>query len=551
VSESAPEPEPAPASPETPTVAATSAEGDEVADAPTPDSPPPVPEFDKPPDSPKARAVLWFGIGLVVLGVAQIPFLIMHRRAQRRQAAATSASVQPSTSSSMVTSASASASASALPKPTLVDADAGPAPFRVALLELDPNFEVSQTKVGRRTCEVALHALGVTKEDTTRAMKASARVKKLACRSNDRLTVALAKDDHRLRALELETAPGELLRLREKTLPLPATSSGDAGVASAVDAGPSAIEDDWIVEEVSLPVSHRRHMAVLVVMSELPLAIASAGLDSSLIDPLDEAVGSRNDVAAPSSGSVFRIVADATYVAGRFDRYDELVAIEYHPKADAPPLRIYHLREQHHPSGNWYDAKGHQPLRGRWRMPLAFPRITSRFNPRRMHPILKTVMPHNGCDFAAVPGTPVYSIGAGIVSTQGAAGPSGNLVTIVHDGGFESGYAHLSRFAAGVVPGTHVDAHALVGYVGTTGRSTGPHLHLSVKKNGTFIDPLALKMDGVRVVPPSERGAFALRKSDADAALDSIPLPKIETPPAPSPSPSPSASASGEPEGEE
>jgi hypothetical protein len=526
--------------PETPMAAVKSAEPDPVVEVTPPEA--------EPPRRPVARALLWFGVGLAVLGVAQIPFLIMHRRAQQRaRAAATQvASTRPSASAS--SAPSLSASASSLQKPTLVDADAGPAPFRVALLELDPSFEVAQTKVGKRSCEVALHALGVAKEDIAEVQKASERVRKLVCRSNDRLTVAMSKDGKHLRALELETAPGELLRLRERTLAIPASSSSDAGVAGDAQ-GSVGAEGEWIVEEVSLPVSHRRHTAALVVVSDLPAAILTAGLDPSLLDPLDDAVSSRNDVAAPSAGSVFRVVADATYVAGRFDRYDELVALEYHPRPDAPPLRIYHLREQHHPGGGWYDAKGHQPLRGRWRMPLAFPHITSRFNPRRMHPILHTVMPHNGCDFAAPPGTPVYAIGPGVVSTQGAAGPSGNLVTVAHEGGFDSGYAHLSRFAAGVIPGTHVEAHALVGYVGTTGRSTGPHLHLSVKKNGVFIDPLALKMDGVRVVPPSDRAIFARRREDADAALDQIALPKLEA--APPPAPSASASGSPEPEGEE
>ena len=192
----------------------------------------------------------------------------------------------------------------------------------------------------------------------------------------------------------------------------------------------------------------------------------------------------------------------------------------------------------------WFDAKAKQPLRGKWRMPLTFARVTSRFDPRRLHPVLHTIQPHNGCDFAASIGTPVYSIAAGVVAFEGSAGPSGNLVTIVHEGGYESGYAHLSRFVPGVVSGTHVEAHALIGYSGSTGRSTGPHLHLSVKRAGMFIDPLTLKLDGVRVVPPSERTAFATRKADADAALDAIALPTAGSaaPPVASAAPPPSSS---------
>ncbi|MEO7093540.1 MAG: M23 family metallopeptidase, partial [Polyangiales bacterium] len=147
--------------------------------------------------------------------------------------------------------------------------------------------------------------------------------------------------------------------------------------------------------------------------------------------------------------------------------------------------------------------------------------------------------------FAASVGTPVYAIASGVIAFEGNAGPSGNLVTILHEAGYESGYAHLSRFVPGVVPGTHVEAHALIGYSGTTGRSTGPHLHLSVKRAGVFIDPLSLKLDGVRVVPPSERNAFTARKADGDAALDAVSLPPAiaAATPLSSAAPQPSSSA--------
>src|SRR5262249_15402131 len=246
---------------------------------------------------------------------------------------------------------------------------------------------------------------------------------------------------------------------------------------------------------------------------------------------LDEALGTRSDVPPPHAGSVLRIIADATYVADHFDRYDEVIAFEYRPRPDAPPLRLYHLRDATTAKTHgWFDGKGHAPIRAKWRMPLALARITSRFNLHRLHPVLHVVMPHNGCDFAASPGTPVYSIGAGVVSFRGEAGPSGNLVMVQHEGGIESGYAHLSRFAPGVVAGRHVEAPTLIGSSGTPGRPPGPHLHLSGKKNGASIDPLSLKLDGFRVVPPSERNAFSARKLTADQALDAIPVPKVDAP---------------------
>ncbi|GAC1574732.1 MAG: hypothetical protein NVS3B20_06350 [Polyangiales bacterium] len=499
-----------------------------------------------------ARAALYVGAGLALLGVAEIPFLL----AKQHHSLATRAP-DPRPSSSVATSTVAA-------PPESASADAGPqalgiAPFRIALLELDPAFELTQEKVGKRTCEVALAALGVSRPVTLRIMEALRRTGRIACHESDRLIVAFNKEPKRFRALELESAPGQFLRIREGGLPLPATvSNGERlGPVSETAGGRASlpIEEDagatheLLVEEVSLPVRHQHQGKAFAIARDLGTAVADAGLESSVIEALDEALSARSDLPPLRKGATVRLIADAIYVADRFDRFNEVVAFEVRERPEATPIRLYQMAESSRGvsrAGGFFDALGHQPLRGRFRLPIAFPRITSRFNPHRMHPILHAIMPHNGCDFAAAPGTPVYAVAAGTVSFQGDAGPSGNLVTIAHEGGIETGYAHLSRFAQGVGPGTHVDAHALVGYVGTTGRSTGPHLHLSARKNGAFIDPLSLKLDAVRVVPRNERAKFTQRKEELDRELDAIPLPTA-MPAGDDPSPS----ASTEPVGEE
>jgi murein DD-endopeptidase MepM/ murein hydrolase activator NlpD len=144
----------------------------------------------------------------------------------------------------------------------------------------------------------------------------------------------------------------------------------------------------------------------------------------------------------------------------------------------------------------------------------------------RMHPVLNKVMPHTGTDFGAPSGTPIGSTAPGTVSYKGYAGPSGNLVKIKHHDGYESGYAHLSRFAEGLDVGDEVDRLKTVGYCGSTGRSTGPHLHFTMKKDGKFIDPESLNLDGMRVLPKAHREEFALVRSKYDPVLDAIPLPE-------------------------
>jgi murein DD-endopeptidase MepM/ murein hydrolase activator NlpD len=143
----------------------------------------------------------------------------------------------------------------------------------------------------------------------------------------------------------------------------------------------------------------------------------------------------------------------------------------------------------------------------------------------RMHPILHVVMPHNGVDFVADAGTPVFAACHGSIESVGDSGPSGNLVTIRHADGISTGYAHLSRFAPRLAAGQSVETRQLVGYVGSTGRSTGPHLHFSAKRNGIFIDPLSLKLDGDRVLPRNERTEFDEERAPLDKILDTIPLP--------------------------
>lgn len=557
---------PLPSSPPREAAASSLDPGAVAPEAPEAAAPSGGPPEDLPPPPPTAqrRAARWLLVGALSLGLLQIPLALTGRRVGSARAAAsqTPAASRPLASASAVASASVSASA---PPPTtvaLVDPDAGPPPFRLASLESDPtvggSLEAITVKVGKRTCGQALEAVGVSKGDVLKLAAALAKVRKLdVCHPQDRLVVLWNKADHALRGFELEWTPGDIVRAFDPALPVPVHEPLAGGLDAGVDAetgGPATTSPlAFKVEHVVLPVSHRRHAVALVVGADLAASIKEAGLDPTLVDELDDAFATRSDLPAPTKGSILRVVADATYVAGRFDRYDELVAFDYGPRPGLPSVRLYHTRDPKLAvkSHGWFDGKGHQPLRGKWRMPVAFPRITSRFNPKRLHPILKVVTPHNGCDFGAPPGTPVYSIGAGIVSFRGDAGPSGNLVSVLHEGGIESGYAHLSRFAPGIVPGTHVEARTLIGYVGSTGRSTGPHLHLSVKKNGMFIDPLTLKMDATRVVPPAERDAFGKRKAEADFALDAIPWPKADAPAAPAvPPPGPSGSASAG-EGEE
>ena len=137
---------------------------------------------------------------------------------------------------------------------------------------------------------------------------------------------------------------------------------------------------------------------------------------------------------------------------GDFDRYAGIEALEVVPgHGDQKPLRIYYFKGSK--SHGYFDAEGRSVHEGAWKKPIPGAVITSPFNPKRLHPILHTIMPHQGTDFRAAMGTPVGARGPGVVKFMGNGGPSGNLVVIQHAGSIETGYAHLSRFEPGLKVG--------------------------------------------------------------------------------------------------
>lgn len=144
--------------------------------------------------------------------------------------------------------------------------------------------------------------------------------------------------------------------------------------------------------------------------------------------------------------------------------------------------------------GGHYDAEGHELLRQFLRAPLSYRQITSGYTGARMHPITKTVTAHYQIDYAAAVGTPVVATARGTVASAGWEGGWGNMIRLKHDNGYSTHYGHLSGFAKGIRAGGSVSQGQVIGYVGSTGWSTGPHLDYGMKLNGSPINPLSLKL---------------------------------------------------------
>ncbi|MBN2661342.1 MAG: M23 family metallopeptidase, partial [Tannerellaceae bacterium] len=169
----------------------------------------------------------------------------------------------------------------------------------------------------------------------------------------------------------------------------------------------------------------------------------------------------------------------------------------------------------------YYDEEGKSLRKAFLKAPLDFFRITSRYSNARFHPILKRYRAHHGIDYSAPKGTPVKSIGAGVVIAKGFQGGGGNFLKIRHNSTYSTTYMHLSRFAHGIRIGSTVQQGEVVAYVGSTGLSTGPHLDFRVYKNGQPINPLHVEAPPSKPVKPELRDSFLLVKKTLLNEIDS------------------------------
>lgn len=175
---------------------------------------------------------------------------------------------------------------------------------------------------------------------------------------------------------------------------------------------------------------------------------------------------------------------------------------------------------------SYFDGEGNSLRRAFLKAPLHFfSRISSRFSNSRLHPVLKIRRPHHGVDYAAPVGTPVYSIGDGRIVSATYQGGEGRMVKVKHNGVYTTTYMHLSSFASGIQSGKYVTQGQLIGYVGSTGLSTGPHLDFRVFKNGTPIDPLKMESPPVDPVKPENKIAFNEARSNTLQILTGGTLP--------------------------
>jgi murein DD-endopeptidase MepM/ murein hydrolase activator NlpD len=238
------------------------------------------------------------------------------------------------------------------------------------------------------------------------------------------------------------------------------------------------------------------------VASSLFDAVGAAGENETLAMALADLFGWDIDFHREvRQGDTFSLLVERISSGGVTVAYGPVLAATYANEG----RRFTALRFA--PSGGteaYFDARGN-PLRKQFlRAPLRFSRVSSRFSTSRLHPVLGVRLPHWGVDYAAPVGTPVMATADGLVTFTGQRGGAGNAVELSHHGGFVTAYLHLSRFASGVRPGARVSQGQVIGFVGSTGMSTGPHLDYRITQAGRHVNPLRMGGDPAPPLPASE-----------------------------------------------
>lgn len=235
-----------------------------------------------------------------------------------------------------------------------------------------------------------------------------------------------------------------------------------------------------------------------VVEDNLFNAIAALGENPQLAASFARLFGPEINFSRKlQSGDVFTVLVEKKHRNGEFRNYGRILAARF---INRGRLHEAFLFRDDAGRAQYFNGKGENLRKTILQAPVAG-RATSRFSESRLHPILNIVRPHHGVDYGAPHGTPVKAAGDGVVKERGWVGGYGNTVVIQHDGGLESLYAHLSGYAPGLHPGQKMRQGQLIGFVGSTGLATGPHLDFRLRKNGEFIDPE--KFVGSRAAPVS------------------------------------------------
>lgn len=357
-----------------------------------------------------------------------------------------------------------------------------------------------------------------TRQRTTLAVRAGDSLDQLFRRHA--LSVA---DLHRL--LKLKDAAPHLKRIRpgdtfeimhDGPNILSLTRRLDETRSLVVSAGEQGFEAGFLDH----PVQVRRARATGRITSSFYVAGLAAGLSDGTIMRLAGIYAWDIDFALDiRSDDWFAVVYEEIWQDGRKLRDGEIVAAEFSNQG-----RSYRAVRFPDEDGRprYYTPEGDSMRKAFLRAPVDFSRVSSNFNPNRLHPVLKTRRPHQGVDYAAATGTPIMAAGDGRVLSAGVNGGYGKAVVLQHGGNVTTLYAHMSRIASGMRPGRKVRQGEIIGYVGRTGLASGPHLHYEYRVNGTHKNPRTVELPKADPVPAARRAEFVVATLPLVAELEGL-----------------------------
>lgn len=259
-----------------------------------------------------------------------------------------------------------------------------------------------------------------------------------------------------------------------------------------------------------------------MVKTSLDQAILAKGEAYSLVSRFVSLLSyDINWYADPREDDEFRIIVEKRYLGGKFFGYGKMVGAEYKGILGRRQVFYYTNRAG---KGGYYTPEGRSVNRTFLKMPLNYRRVSSSFDRKRYHPVLHRTKGHYGVDYAADPGTPVWATADGTVTKSGRFGGAGKMVQLSHKNHVSTVYMHFSRIARGIKAGRKVRQRQVIGYVGSTGLASGPHLHYGIYVRGKYVDPM--KFDGGKgpLLPKNERLRFLDKLPDLRADLESISL---------------------------
>ena len=318
----------------------------------------------------------------------------------------------------------------------------------------------------------------------------------------------------------LKLKPGQAIHLGT----LPSEEEGKSLQALKIVLNPletfyiDKLETGYEAKMVTRDVDVRQKQVTGEIENSLFLSGLTAGLSDKVIMEMAYIFGWDIDFALDlRKGDQFKLIYDEHFLDGEKIGDGEILAAEFTNRSKT--FRAVRFTDSEG-RGQYYSPEGHSMRKTFTRTPVPLSRISSRFNPNRKHPVLKTNRPHRGVDYAAKTGTPILATGDGKVAFKGRKGGYGRTVILSHGGKYTTLYAHMSRYKKGMRTGQRVRQGQTIGYIGSSGLATGPHLHYEFRVNGVHRNPLTVALPKAQPLPKKYRTEFKEQAAPFLAQLD-------------------------------